>query len=54
MPNDTYTIQFIKRTQIEKEYSDVYFDEQVDLIDNYVEYTGSNYENDVNNAVYML
>ncbi len=38
MPSDTYTIQFIKGKSIEKEYSDIFFDEMVDTIDNYVEY----------------
>jgi hypothetical protein len=50
--NDTYTIQFIKNKKVEKEYTEVYFDQQVDLIDEFVEFTGANYENDVNKAVY--
>ncbi len=52
MPSDTYTIQFIKNKKVEKEYTEVYFDQQVDLIDEYVEFTGEKYEQDVNNAVY--
>ncbi len=52
MPSDTYTIQFIKNKKVEKEYSEVYFDQQVPLIDEYVEFTGEKYEQDVNNAVY--
>lgn len=54
MPSDTYTIQFIKGNKIQKECSDVFFDEMVDLIDNYVEFTGTRYPNDVNNAVYKF
>jgi hypothetical protein len=54
MPSDTYTIQFIKGNKLEKEYSDVYFDEQVDIIDNYVEFTGANYASDVKNSLYNL
>src|ERR1700722_6464514 len=48
---DTYKIQFIKAKKVIEEYNDVYFSEMVDIIDNYVEYTGDNYENDVKNAV---
>lgn len=54
MPNDTYTIHFIKAGKIEFEQSEVYFDKMVDMIDNHVEFTGENYVNDVNNAVYVL
>ena len=54
MGNDTYTIRFIKGQKIVKEFTDIYFDEMVDLIDNQVEYTGDNYESDVNNAVYKF
>lgn len=54
MPNDTYTIQFIKNKKIVAEYSNVYFDEMTTLIDEKVEYTGPNYEKDVNNAIYKI
>jgi len=54
MPSDTYTIQFSKAKMILKEITDVYFDEMVDIIDEYVEYTGANYSNDVNKAVYRF
>ena len=53
-PSDTYTIEFIKAKKVQKEMTDVYFDEMVDLIDGYVEYTGANYESDVKNAVYKF
>ena len=53
-PDDTYTIQFTKQNRVEMEYSDIYFDEQIDLIDGYVEYTGAKYAEDVKNAVYVL
>jgi len=53
-PFDTYQIQFIKAKKVIEEYHDVYFDEMVDIIDNYVEYTGDNYKNDVANAVYTF
>jgi|GEM_PF-2889994 hypothetical protein len=53
-PFDTYRIQFIKAKKVIDEYHDVYFDEMVDIIDNYVEYTGDNYKNDVANAVYTF
>lgn len=54
MSNDTYTIQLIKQQKIVKEFTNIYFDEMVDLIDGEVEYTGDNYENDVNQAVYKF
>lgn len=55
--DDTYTILFIKGLRvpvIEKTYEGIYFDQMVDLIDNYVEYTGNDYEDRVNKAVYKL
>lgn len=52
--NDTYTISFIKNRVVVQVYADVYFDDMVDLIDNEVEYTGENYINDVDNAVYKF
>src|ERR1035438_2695964 len=52
--NDTYTIEFIKASKVEKEFTGVYFDQMVDLIDNYVEYTGVHYEQDVKNATYIF
>lgn len=54
MSNDTYTIRLIKHQKIVKEFTNIYFDEMVDLIDGEVEYTGDNYENDVNQAVYKF
>lgn len=54
MPSDTYKIEFIKAGKVIKELTDVYFDQLTDLIDATVEYTGANYENDVNNAVYKF
>ena len=54
LPNDTYTIQLIKSKKIFKEFADVYFDEMVNLIDSNVEYTGVNYEDDVNKTAYKF
>lgn len=54
MPDDTYTIKLVKDQKIVKEFSDVHFDEMVDLIDVNVEFTGDNYEKDVDNAVYKF
>lgn len=54
VPNDTYKIEFIKASKTVKEYTDVYFDEMVDLIDNYVEYTGANYSTDIKKSLYIL
>ncbi|HVA97751.1 MAG TPA: hypothetical protein VNG53_02570 [Bacteroidia bacterium] len=54
MPTDVYKIEFIKKNEIVETYNDVYFDEMVNIIDNYVEYTGKNYANDVNKAVYKF
>ena len=48
VPNDTYTIQLIKDDKIEQEFTDVYFDQMTDLIDSHVEFTGKNYNDDVN------
>jgi hypothetical protein len=53
-PNDTYTVELIKNKKVIAEFTDVYFDEMTTLIDEKVEYTGINYENDVDNAVYKL
>jgi hypothetical protein len=53
-PNDTYKVELIKNKKVITEFTDVYFDEMTTLIDEKVEYTGINYENDVNNAVYKL
>ena len=56
-PSDTYIIEFIKgikNPEIVKTVTDVYFDEMVGIIDEYVEYTGANYSNDINNAVYSF
>ena len=39
---DTYDISFIKKNgEVEKEQENVYFDEMVDVIDNYIEKTDS-------------
>ena len=54
MPNDTYTIRLINRRQVVKEFTNIYFDMMVDLIDKQVEYTGENYESYVNNAIYNI
>jgi hypothetical protein len=54
LKNDTYTIQLIKGQKIIKEFTEIFFDEMVDLIDTNVEYTGANYEKDVDNAVYQF
>lgn len=54
MPSDTYKIEFVKSNTVVKECLDVFFDEMVNVIDDFVEYTGANYENDVNNAVYKF
>jgi len=53
-PFDTYQIKFIKAKKVIEEHHDVYFDEMVDIIDNYVEYTGDNYPIDVANARYSF
>ena len=53
-PSDTYTIQLIKNKKVQQEFNGVHFDEMVDLIDINVEYTGDNYEKDVDNAVYSI
>ena len=42
-PNDTYKIELIKNKKVIQEFTDVYFDEMVNLIDEKVEYTGPNY-----------
>lgn len=52
--NDTYTIQLIKRNKLVEEFTNIHYDEMVDLIDYQVEYTGENYEKDVNSAVYKF
>lgn len=54
VPNDTYKIEFVNANDIVKEFADVYFDEMVDLIDNYVEYTGANYSTDIKKSLYIL
>jgi hypothetical protein len=54
MPSDTYTIEFIKANKTVKEMTEIFFDEMVDIIDNFVEFTGDNYEADVKNAKYIL
>lgn len=50
-PMDVYEIEFIKGRFIngtpEHKRENVYFDEMVDIIDEYVEHTGANYENDI-------
>jgi hypothetical protein len=51
--SDTYKIEFIKNRVVVETYEDVYFDGMVDLIDRYVELT-DDYENDVNNAIYII
>ncbi len=53
-PNDTYKVELIKNKKVIAEYTGVYFDKMTTLIDEKVEYTGINYENDVNNAVYSI
>jgi hypothetical protein len=53
-PNDTYKIELIKNKKVIAEFTEVYFDEMTNLIDEKIEYTGPNYENDVNNAIYKL
>jgi hypothetical protein len=53
-PFDTYKIEFIKAKKVVQEFTDVYFDELTNIIDATVEYTGDNYEHDVNNAVYVF
>ncbi len=52
-PCDYYIIEFFKPKQIEpvKKVDMAYFDEMVDIIDNYVEYTGANYEKDVTESL---
>ena len=52
--SDTYTIQLVKADKIQKTFTDVHVGEVIDLIDGQVEYTGANYANDVNNAVYKF
>ncbi len=54
VPNDTYRIEFVKANNTVKEFTDVYFDEMVGLIDNYVEYTGANYSSDIKKSLYIL
>lgn len=54
MGNDTYTIRLVKSQKVVKEFTDIYFDEMVDLIDREVEHTGENYDNDVNQAIYKF
>jgi hypothetical protein len=54
MPSDTYTIRLVLKNEIHKEFEGVHFDEMVDLIDVEVEFTGENYEDDINNATYKL
>jgi len=55
-PCDYYIIEFFKpkstdSTQAVKKVDNVYFDEMVDIIDNYVEFTGENYEKDVTESL---
>lgn len=52
--NDLYKILLMKDMEVVKDFSDVYFDEMVDLIDNQVEFTGENYANDIDTAVYKF
>lgn len=52
--NDLYTIQLIKSKKVVKEYTSVFFEDMVDLIDTSVEYTGENYASDVDKAVYSF
>lgn len=54
MGNDTYTIRLIKRNKLVEEFTNVYFDEMVDLIDYQVEFTDEDYEKDVNSALYKF
>jgi len=52
-PCDYYIIEFFKPKQIEavKKVDMAYFDEMVDIIDDYVEFTGENYEKDVTESL---
>lgn len=53
-PSDYYIIEFFKGQEkinpIHK-VDNVFFDEMIEVIDNYVEYTGATYENDVKRAI---
>ena len=51
---DTYIIEFVRSNKVYRSVSDVFFDEMVDIIDNEIEFTGENYANDVNKAVYQF
>lgn len=53
-PFDTYKVEFIKAKKVVEEYPDVYFDELINIIDAYVEYTGDNYKQDVEQAIYSF
>lgn len=52
--NDTYTIEFmtIMKREIKHTVEGAYFDNMVDIIDNYVEFTGADYADRVKNAKY--
>lgn len=50
-PCDYYIIEFIKVGTPTHIVDNVYFDEMVGVIDNYVEFTGANYEKDVTESL---
>ena len=55
-PCDYYIIEFIKPLTTEPihKVDMCYFDQMTEIIDEYVEFTGKNYQDDVNNAVYKF
>lgn len=55
-PCDYYIIEFFKPLEISPihKIEMCYFDEMVDIIDNYVEYTGEHYKEDVKKVVYVF
>jgi hypothetical protein len=53
--NDLYHIFLTNnKGEVVKSFTEVYFDEMVNMIDEAVEYTGENYKKDVNAALYKL
>ena len=51
---DLYDIEFIKAGKVKHTANGIYFDQMVDIIDNFVEYTGADYDKRVMEAKYKI